>query len=264
MGPLEVKSAQLFSKLSTTVETAASFPSWFGKPPDGQECEQTVHPKPRWGRWVPIMVRRAMLFAGLVAVAGFVAITVIGAEMIPGYSHFLHPISQMTEEGADSKACLDPWFILFDFMVVAFASALPGSVSARSDGARLHSARGGALLALAGCLGIIMALWLPMDGSVLTTTVTGSLHELVACAITISSILAILFFGLSFQSNPEWGGFALYSFATFAFASSCSIATVRTISSGIHSQGAWQRMTAGAIVQWVFLVALRALSATTE
>ena len=72
------------------------------------------------------MVRRAMLFAGLVAVAGFVGITVIGAEMIPGYSHLSHPISQMTEEGGASKASLDPWFILFDAMVVAFASALPG------------------------------------------------------------------------------------------------------------------------------------------
>jgi len=88
------------------------------------------------------MVRRAMLFAGLVAVAGFVGITVIGAEMIPGYSHFSNPISQMTEEGADSKACLDPWFILFDFMVVAFASALPGSVSPRNDGVRMHAERG--------------------------------------------------------------------------------------------------------------------------
>jgi hypothetical protein len=206
------------------------------------------------------MVRRAMLFAGLVAVAGFVGITVIGAEMIPGYSHLSHPISQMTEEGGASKASLDPWFILFDAMVVAFASALPGSVSPRNDGARLHAERGGAFLALAGCLGIIMTLWLPMNGSVLTATATGSLHELVACAIAISSILAILFFGLGFRTSPEWSNFALYSFATFAFASSCSIATAYTIASGSSSQGAWQRMTAGAIVQWVFLVALRASS----
>ena len=210
------------------------------------------------------MVRRAMLFAGLVAVAGFVGITVIGAEMIPGYSHLSHPISQMTEEGGASKAPLDPWFILFDAMVVAFASALPGSVSPRNDGARLHAERGGAFLALAGCLGIIMTLWLPMNGSVLTATATGSLHELVACAIAISSILAILFFGLSFRISPEWSGFALYSLATSVFASSCSIATAHTIASGSSSQGAWQRMTAGAIVQWVFLVALRASSESVD
>jgi len=37
-------------------------------------------------------------------------------------------------------------------MVVAFASALPGSVSAEATELKLHAARGGALLALAGCL----------------------------------------------------------------------------------------------------------------
>jgi hypothetical protein len=216
------------------------------------------------GRWSDIMVGRALLFAGLVAVAGYVVVTVVGAEMIPGYNHLSHPLSEMTAQGRATKPALDRWFILLDTMVIGFASVMPASVCTQNDGVATYVQRGAAFLALAGVLSIIMTLWFPMDGSIVVTTVVGTLHEFIAAAIMVCSMLAILLFGFGLRNSSEWGGFAFYSFATFAFAVSCSIVTAHAFLLGTDLQGAWQRLTAGAILQWIFVVSLRALSAPMD
>jgi hypothetical protein len=99
---------------------------------------------------------RALLFAGLVAVAGYVVVTVVGAEMIPGYNHLSRPLSEMTAQGSATKPALDRWFILLDTMVIGFASVMPASVCTQNDGVATYVQRGAAFLALAGVLGIIM------------------------------------------------------------------------------------------------------------
>jgi len=112
----------------------------------------------------------------------------------------------------------------------------------------------------AGILGVLMERPFPMDPRGSAATFAGTMHIVAAGLCSLAIMLALLFGARAFTSVPGGRGYALYSYITLAIVFLTGALAATSAATGSALMGLAERVTIGAFLQWVFLVALRHLS----
>lgn len=177
------------------------------------------------------------------------AADVTGAALRPGYSVIGQAISELIERGAPNKPLLDALLLGFHGLVIPFALGLGRAVRPGPGGPLAPL-----LLALAGALGVILTLFFPCDPGCLPLTPRGTAHIFIAVPMGVSVVLSIAAFGWRFSADPEWRGFARYSYATSTAGLILAVATVALAESEVV--GLFERILTASYLQWYVVVGL--------
>ena len=152
------------------------------------------------------MLRKFLLSCGVVSSAVYIAADLAAALLYADYHSFtVQAISELTAIGAPTKALVEPIFIAYDLLVIAFAAGL--WMSAREDRVRVTAA-------FVGCIGLVGLLGAPFANM----NVRGSefaANDMWHIAVTTVIVLCI-FGGVMFSAAAFGRGFFNYSMATLA------------------------------------------------
>lgn len=190
------------------------------------------------------MVRRILFLFGIIAVLVYVVAVVLGGLLRPGYSHLSQAVSELIATGAPNKPLLDGLFIAYNGLLIVFAWAV--GMSIRGD--RRLPVAGAVVLAVVGALGLVMTIWFPMDPRGAVPTTIGTIHLVLAGALSLGSIVAILFIALGLPDRGPWWVYCMVS-AVLVFLSGGFAAW--TASQGNPLMGLAERITIGLFLQWV-------------
>jgi hypothetical protein len=199
-------------------------------------------------------ITRLLVMAGVAAPFFYAVTTVIGAAIRPGYSHVANAVSELVGAGAPNRLPLNIGFLIYNVLVVAFAS---GIIMAFDD-APIAIRLSGWILAATGVMGAIM--WpFPMDQIGTPATPRGIGHIVLAGFASIGTMAAVLTFAIGAGGLPGWEGFSTYSYITlaviFVTGAIAAAAAIRLWS----TMGLMERLTIGAGLQWMAMLAFTIL-----
>jgi hypothetical membrane protein len=204
------------------------------------------------------MSRKYLLVCGVLAPLLYVGAVILGGLLRPGYSHVAHAISELIAAGAPNTTLLNPLFTLYDLLLAIFGTGLLCTVIARPQ---QHAKRSGALgaiaLVVAGLLGVLMNLFFPQDPGGPPVTVTGTVHVVLAGVLSLGTMLAILCTGLWLRQMPGLRAYWRYSLASLVVIFVSGGLGAAAIATSSPYLGLVERVTIGAFIQWVFVIALR-------
>lgn len=201
------------------------------------------------------VVRKVLLFCGILSSLLYIANDVIAAMSYPGYSRISQPISQLSATFAPSRTVLVPLIILYALLIIACGIGVWQS----AQGKRLLRVTGGLLIA-GGILGLV-ALAFPMTQPDMSDT----MHNILSG--TVTPLLMFVTIGFGAAALGRW--FRLYSILTIAvllLGGALSGMQIAQIAAGetVSWFGLTQRMLTRAWLFWVAVLAIVLLRAQPE
>ena len=198
------------------------------------------------------MLRKALLVCGILSSLVYVGADVLAAMLFPDYHSFTsQAISELTAVGAPTKPLVDPLFIIYDALLMAFGVAVWTSPGRK----RAFHLVGGLLIGIAA----VGSVWPPMQLRG-TGDVSGDVPHIAVAGVIVLLILSAMGFGASLFGRR----FRLYSLATIlillvsgaltGFAGSRLAAGHPTPWLGIT-----ERINVGAYLVWVLVLAIALL-----
>jgi hypothetical membrane protein len=205
------------------------------------------------------MRRRQLFLFGAIAPWVYLFTVILGGAMRPEYSHMAHAVSELTEAGAPNKVLLDALFSVYNILLVIFAATLLSYVRERPK-ARKQGVLGAWVLIAVGVMGLLTNLFFPMDPRGAPTTLAGTIHLVLAGLLSLGTILATLLIGRWLYRQQDLRGYGTYSLITCAviFLSGGFAAAMAATVSPIMGLAA--RITIGAFLQWLVVIALKLFS----
>jgi hypothetical membrane protein len=209
------------------------------------------------------MSRRYLLICGLLAPLVYVGAVILGGLLRPGYSHVAHAISELIAAGAPNTTLLNPLFTLYDILLAAFGVGLLLTVRAHPEQRGMRSGSLGAFaLIVSGLLGVLMNLFFPQDPGGPPVTLIGTVHVVLAGVLSLGTMLAILCTGLWLRQAPGLHAYWRYSLASLAVIFISGWLGAAAIATSSPYLGLVERVTIGAFIQWVFVIALKLAAPT--
>jgi hypothetical protein len=210
------------------------------------------------------MRRSYLLLCGVLAPLVYVGAVMLGGLLRPGYSHISHAISELIAAGAPNTTLLIPLFTLYDILLAAFGAGLLLAVRAHSEKRGTRAGSWGALvLVVAGILGVLMNLFFPQDPGGPPVTLTGTVHVALAGVLSLGTMLAMLRTGLWLRHLPGVRAYWIYSLVSLAVVFASGGLGAAAIATSSPYLGLVERVTIGAFIQWVFVIALRLVTAAS-
>jgi hypothetical protein len=197
------------------------------------------------------MVRRIFFLFGIIAALIYIAAVVIGGIMRPDYNHLSMAVSELIASGAANKQLLDALFIAYNALLLVFAWSV--GMSVRGDGKGI-AVSGAAILAVVALLGLAMTLFFPMDPRGAPATTAGTIHLVLAGALSLGSILSILFLALGMKDRDAFWVYSMLSGVLVLV--SGGFAAVTAIQ-GSSLMGLAERITIGLFLQWIVVLSGR-------
>ena len=202
------------------------------------------------------MVRKVLLVCGMLVPAMYIFLYVLGGALRPGYSHISDSVSELLSPGAPNKPLLTTIQLVYALLHVAFGIGVLQFIQA-SEHSALVGKIGAWLIVAVGVATVGTAIF-PQDATGTSATTPGQIHKiLVFGALVPFSILSTLLVGIWLSRAPIYPGFATYSFVTvgaIVVMGGVGGATVETPFAGLV-----ERVSAIAIHQWLFILALKML-----
>jgi len=202
------------------------------------------------------MKNRILSVCGTLAPILYVATVALGGAIRPGYSHIAQAVSELIETGAPNKALLDALFIIYNLMVGLFGFRILFWTSHESRQMNRFAAW---TLIVTAFLGLLMPLSFPMDPRGTPATFAGIMHLVLAGLTSLGTMLAILFMGLWLRKQPDLENYALYSFISLAIVFVSGGIAAASAAQVSPFMGLFERITIGAFLQWLFVLALKTL-----
>jgi hypothetical membrane protein len=210
------------------------------------------------------MRRKYLLFCGMLAALIYIGTVILGGLLRPGYSHVAHAISELIAAGAPNTALLTPLFTLYDLLLAAFGVGLLLTVKASAERQGARSGACGALaLVVSGLLGVLMNHFFPEDPGGPPVTFAGTVHVVLAGVLSLGTMLAILSTGLWLRHRPGLHAYWRYSLLSLLLVFVSGGLGAVAIATHSPYLGLVERVTIGAFVQWVFVIALTLSTATS-
>ncbi len=209
------------------------------------------------------MMTRILLLGGILGPLVYLAAVCLGAAIRPGYSHIAHFVSELIESGAPNRRLLNPLFAMYNLLTGAFAVGVSNWVADWSFGAvPFNAGRVGAIILLLEALFGFLTVFFPQDRRGTPMTRTGTLHILLAGLSSLATMGAILMMGFWFRRAPGMQGFSLYSFISLAVVFVSGGLAAYSGVSGSRLAGLLERITIGAFLQWMLVVAVKLVGMT--
>lgn len=201
------------------------------------------------------MLRKILLACGIVASIDYVAADVLAAVFYPEYHSFRsRVVSELMATNAPTERLVDPFFLLYDALMIAFAIGVWMSTRKRILTGAL------VLYAAIGVLG-------PTVGEMNMRGSGGDpRNDIVHIALTI--VISILIFTAVFAAARSFGrGFRVYSYATAALMFGFGILTMIATPTNDTDQSAWfglfERVDIWAFLVWIVVLASQLLKVDT-
>jgi hypothetical membrane protein len=155
-------------------------------------------------------MQKALLMCGVVSSLLYVLIDLIGGLNYDGYSFANQAISELGAIGAPSKPLVDPLFLVYDLLVLAFGVGVFRAAAGRSRALRVT----GALLVAYGLIGLAPLVFGSPDSFAMHQRGTGSLTT-DKPHIVLTGVLVLMLLGsIGFGAFAFGARFQAYSFAT--------------------------------------------------
>jgi len=200
------------------------------------------------------MLRKTLIYCGIVAPVLYVITAIVGAALHHDYSHIVNAISELISNGAPNKAILDIIFNIYNALLLAFAI---GAYIALKNAPRLCRVAMGIFIAIQ----VLSFSWgfFPMDPLGTETTFAGNMHNILGGIVALATIIMPLLMGLGLRQMDGFQSYAGYAFITSAIIFVSGLTGVILAGQGIHVFGLFERITIGSYEVWIFVTALRLL-----
>ena len=147
-----------------------------------------------------------LAICGMLSPIIYTVMWIIGGILDPDYSHIREDVSTLIAVDAPNKKLLDKFIITSSALLLIFYVGLHWGIN---NG--VESIVGPILFVISGLLGVLVAIFFPLDTGGELVTTSGKMHLVL---IAISGILAtagmvVLWFSL--VSDTVWGTFATFS-----------------------------------------------------
>jgi hypothetical membrane protein len=198
-----------------------------------------------------------LMLCGMLAPVVYVFAVVIGGLLSPDYSHKSQAISELIEAGAPNKWLLNPLFGLYNLLTGAFAVGLFLVVRASPRSERRPSGLlGSVVLAFEAVVGFV-TVFFPQDPPGSPPTPTGATHIALAGLSSLATMATIVLVGIWFWRTSGLRGYGAYSFLTVAAIFVSGGLAAWSVATGNPFAGVFERVTIGAFLQWMAVVAKR-------
>jgi hypothetical protein len=147
---------------------------------------------------------------------------------------------------------LDPIFTAYNALVIVFAVALARAFRGGGLALRLVAP---ALLALTGLAGILIGFY-PMDPMGAALTYAGKVHIWLSAFASLATMLVVLLVALPLRQDPAWRRFSGYSLISLIVVLCSGAFAALAAARASPVMGLWERVTIGAFLQWMFVLAL--------
>jgi hypothetical membrane protein len=151
------------------------------------------------------MTRKVLLVCGILSSILYVAVDVLGGMRYEGYSFTSQAISELMASGAPSEAFVDPLFITYGLLVLAFGAGVRREGVGQSRALRIT----GALLMAYAAIGFTGATFFEMN-----PRGAGSLHSDAPHIILTGGLVLLTLFAIGFGAFALGTRFRIYSFTT--------------------------------------------------
>ena len=192
--------------------------------------------------------------AGVAGPLVYVLAVVLGGALRPGYSHMGQAISELIEAGAPNQTLLDALFVFYNLLVGAFAFRL---LLWKTPVGQRFQKIGAWMLAVTSFVGLLMPLFFPMDPRGAPATSAGTVHLVLAGVSSLGTMLSILFIGLWFKVQERLDGITLFSFLSLTIVFVSGLIAAVCVGKASPLMGLAERITIGAFLVWVFVLAIR-------
>lgn len=222
----------------STINKAAAFEATVFKPTRRMQTQK--------------IVRKILVFCGILSSLLYVAMNIFVPMLFPGYSSASQTVSELSAIDAPTRPVWVMLAIVYAFLLVAFGWGIRASAGQKRS------------LRTAGTLIIVYALvglaWPPMHQREVLAAGGGSLTDTLHIAFTmVAVILMLVIIGFSAASMGQ--GFFLYSIATIAimlfFGSITGLQSPRLEANlSTPLMGVWERISIGSFMLWVVVLSI--------
>ena len=201
------------------------------------------------------MLRKNLLYCGIIAPVLYIITVIIGAALRQDYSHIVNAISELISNGAPNKAVLDVVFNIYNVLLLAFAL---GGYFALKSAHRLCRVAMGIFIAVQA----LSFSWgfFPMDPLGAETTFAGTMHNILGGIVALATIIMPLLMGLGLRQTDGFKNYSAYSFITSTIIFVSGLTGVILAGQGVHLFGFFERITIGSYEIWISVTALRLLN----
>lgn len=202
------------------------------------------------------MTRKLLFLCGVASPLIYILMTIIGAAMRPDYSHIYHAVSELLEVGAPNKWLMDILLTVSDILGLLFGIGVLLFVKESYQNRRTGMAATYCLIGVS-ILGLLTAIFFPMDPRNSTLTFPGLMHLIIVAVLAILSILTPLLFAAWFKKQTYFIRFGTYSYiSAILILVMGGLAAVSAVTES-PLMGLAERLTVIAYFQWTFFFALK-------
>jgi len=200
------------------------------------------------------MLRKVLIYCGIVAPVLYVITAIVGAAVRDDYSHIVNAISELISNGAPNKAILDIVFNIYNALLLAFAI---GAYSVLKNFPRLCRISMGIFIAVQ----VLSFSWgfFPMDPMGAEATFAGTMHNILGGVVALVTIIMPLLMGLGLRRLDGFQDYAKYSFISSAIIFVSGFTGVILAGQGVQLFGLFERITIGSYEVWIFVTAVKLL-----
>jgi hypothetical protein len=174
---------------------------------------------------------------------------ILGGILQEDYSHIRDDVSSLIAVDAPNKKVFDKFLITSSVLLFAFYTGLHWGVN-NGEGSIL----GPVLFLTSSVLGILVALFFPLDAGGEIATTRGKMHLVLVMASGILTIAGMFAMWLRLESVAEWSAFASFSLIT------AIVALILVLFSGISMKtnymGLVERVAVSTYQVYYFVLAL--------
>ena len=200
-------------------------------------------------------MRRYLYISGMLSPLVYIVMTIIGGAMRPGYSHIYHAVSELLEAGAPNKFLLDILLTLSDILGLLFSVGVLLLVIERYE-KRSIGMIGAYCLILMSFLGLLTAIFFPMDPRHAELTFPGMMHLIIVSVMAILSVVPPLCMAVWFKNQTDFVNFGTYSYISAILILVTGALAAASAFTESPFMGLAERLTVIAYFQWVFLMAV--------
>ncbi len=165
---------------------------------------------------------QTMAICGMLSPIVYTVMWVLGGILQSDYSHVRDDVSSLFAVGAPNRRLMQSFIIVSSVLLFAFYLGLPEGIN--SEGGSLV---GPVLFLTSGFLGVLVALFFPLDAGGEIVTLRGKLHLIFVIGSGLMTIAGMVALWFRLQLVEVWKTFAVYSLV------SALVALILIIVSGI-------------------------------
>ena len=156
-----------------------------------------------------VTIIQIIAICGMLSPIIYTAMWIIGGKLQPEYSHMRQDVSSLIAVGAPHKKLLDKFIISSSFMMFVFYLGLHWGINGGTG-----SILGPALFIISGLLGVLVALFFPLDEGGELVTTRAKLHLGLIALSGIFAIAGMIVLWLDLSLDVIWSTFATFSLVT--------------------------------------------------